>query len=66
MLPFFALVIHSIFLILADSEDIHETSKEYDVQPDLTTDCWVAALESLKKHRLIKGEKGFAIFLSCN
>ena len=39
VLPFFLLVFHSIFFILAYNEDKHESSKEYDVWSDLTTDC---------------------------
>ena len=41
VLPFFSVVFHRIFYILAGNEDMLELSKAFEVRPDPTTDCGV-------------------------
>ena len=36
--PLFSAVIHPILFILAGNEDMHESSDEFEFQPDWTTD----------------------------
>ena len=36
--PFFSTVFHPILFILAGNEDVHESSDEFEYQPDWTTD----------------------------
>ena len=38
MSPLFSAVFHPILFILAGNEDVHESSKEFEFQPDWTTD----------------------------
>ena len=39
---FFSAVFHPILSILADNNDMHENSEEFEIWPDLTTDCGVS------------------------
>ena len=39
---FFSAVFNQILFILADNDDMHESSKEFDFLPDPTTDCRVS------------------------
>ena len=38
---FFSAVFHPILFILADDNDMHENSEEFEIWPDPTTDCGV-------------------------
>ena len=40
--PFFSAVFHPILFILADNNDMHENSKEFEIWPDLTIDWRVS------------------------
>ena len=45
VLPLFLRCIYptlSTHLILAGNDDMHESSKEFEIQPDSTTDCGVS------------------------
>ena len=39
---FSSAVFHLILFILADNNDMHENSEEFEIWPDLTTDCTVS------------------------
>ena len=39
VLPLSHSCFHPIFIILADIDDMHGSSKEFEIQPDRTTDC---------------------------
>ena len=49
MLPLFIGCLSSNLFKLAGNKDMHESSDEFEVWPDLTTDLELAALERLKK-----------------
>ena len=49
MLPLFLGCFYLILFILAGNDDMHESSEEFEIQPDLTTTVELAALERLKK-----------------
>ena len=36
---FFLAVFHPILFILTGNDDMHESSQEFEIWPDLTTDC---------------------------
>ena len=61
--PFFS----AIFFILADNDDMHESSDKFKFRPDWTTDCGVSCpCESEKNsHRLLMGKTMSPLFLSC-
>ena len=40
--PFFSIVFHPTLFILADKNDMHENSEEFEIRPDPTTDCRVS------------------------
>ena len=49
--------------MLACNEDMYESSEEFEVRPDLTTDCGVSCLERLAKSPYAFNEKnGIATF----
>ena len=39
---FFSAIFHPILFILADNNDMHENSEDFEIWPDLTTDCGVS------------------------
>ena len=39
---FFLSVFHPILFILTGNDDMHESSKEFEIRPDPTTDCRVS------------------------
>ena len=39
---FFLAVFYLILFILAGNDDMHESSEEFEIGPDLTTDCGVS------------------------
>ena len=39
---FFSAVFHPILFILAGNDDMHGSSQEFEIQPDLITDCGVS------------------------
>ena len=39
---FFSAVFYPILFILAGNDDMHESSEEFEIRPDLTTDCGVS------------------------
>ena len=41
-LHFFSAVFHPFIFILADNDDMHESSDEFEFRPDWTTDCGVS------------------------
>ena len=49
--------------MLAGNEDMHESSEEFEVRPDLTTDCGVSCLGRLAKSPYTyNGKNGIATF----
>ena len=42
VLPLFSAVFYPILFILAGNDDMHESSEEFEILPDLTTDCGVS------------------------
>ena len=40
--PLFLADFHPFLLILADNDDMHESSEEFEFRPDWTTDCRVS------------------------
>ena len=38
----FLLLVYPILFILAGNDDMHESSEEFEIRPDLTTDCRVS------------------------
>ena len=40
---------YPILFILAGNDDMHESSEEFEIRPDLTTDCGVSCPLALKK-----------------
>ena len=42
MLPLFLGCFYPILFILADTDDMHESSEEFEIRPDPTTDCGVS------------------------
>ena len=42
VLPLFSAVFYPILFILAGNDDRHESSEEFEIRPDLTTDCGVS------------------------
>ena len=36
------LLVYTILFILAGNYDMHESSEEFEIRPDLTTDCGVS------------------------
>ena len=52
VLPLFLGYFHSILFILADNHDLHESSEEFEIRRDSTTDCGVSCpLASETTHR---------------
>ena len=39
---FFSAVFYPILFILVGNDDMHESSEEFEIRPDLTTDCGVS------------------------
>ena len=39
VLPFFSAVFYLMLFILAGNDDMHESSAEFEIRPDVTTDC---------------------------
>ena len=39
---FFSAVFYPILFILAGNDDMHESSEEFEIRPDPTTDCGVS------------------------
>ena len=39
---FSRLIFYPILFILAGNDDMHESSEEFEIRPDLTTDCGVS------------------------
>ena len=64
MLPLFLSFFYLILLILACNNDMHESLEEFEIRPDLTTDCGVSCPLGSEKnlHRLIMEKKGVATF----
>ena len=64
MFPLFLGCFYPILFVLADNDDMHESSEELEIRPDLTTDCGVSCpLASEKKSfRLIMGKNGVTTF----
>ena len=57
---FYSAVFHLILLILAGNDDMHESSEEFELRCDSTTDCGVScplASEKTNPHRLIIGKR---------
>ena len=52
--------VHPILFILAGNDDKDESSEEFEIRPDLTTDCGVSCPLASEKnpHRLINGKNG--------
>ena len=46
---FFSTVFYLILFILAGNDDMHESSEEFEIRPDLTTDCRVSCPLASKK-----------------
>ena len=42
VLPLFSAVFYPILFILAGNDDMHESSEEFEIRPDPTTDCGVS------------------------
>ena len=42
VLPLLSVVFHLILFILAGNDDMHGSSEEFEIQPDLTSDCGVS------------------------
>ena len=42
VLPLFLGGFHPILFILACNDDMHESSEDFEIRPDLTTDCGVS------------------------
>ena len=42
VLPLFPAVFHPILFIFAGNDDMHESSEEFEIQPDPTRDCGVS------------------------
>ena len=42
VLPLFLGCFYPILFILAGNDDMHGSSEEFEIQPDLTTDCGVS------------------------
>ena len=42
VLPFFSAAFDLILFILAGNNDMHESSEEFEIRRDLTTDCGVS------------------------
>ena len=42
VLPLFLGCFYPILFILAGNDDMHESSEEFEIQPDPTTDCGVS------------------------
>ena len=42
VLPLFQSCFYLIFFILACNNDMHESLEEFEIRPDLTTDCGVS------------------------
>ena len=40
--PLFSVVFYPILFILVGNDDMHESSEEFEIRPDLTTDCGVS------------------------
>ena len=58
-------VFHPILFILAGNVDMHESSDEFEFQPDWTEE--LGALERKKNpHRLIMGKNDVSLFLNCS
>ena len=38
----FSVVFHPILFILAGNDDMHDSSEEFEIRPDPTTDCGVS------------------------
>ena len=62
MLPLFLGCFYPILFILAGNDDMHESSKEFEIWPDPTTDCGVSCPLASEKipHRRIMGKNGVA------
>ena len=57
-------LVYPTLLILAGNDDMHESSEEFKIRPDLATDCGVSCPLASEKNpnRLIMGENGVATF----
>ena len=42
VLPLYFAVFYPILFILAGNDDMHESSEEFEIRPELTTDCGVS------------------------
>ena len=42
VLPLYSAVFYLILFKLAGNDDIHESSEEFEIRPDLTNDCRVS------------------------
>ena len=42
-------LVYLILFILAGNDDMHESSEEFEIRPDLTTACGVSSPEHVKK-----------------
>ena len=49
LLPLFSAVFHPILFILAGNDDMHGSSEDFEIQPDLTTDCGVCCARASEK-----------------
>ena len=63
---FFSAVFHPILFILAGNDDMHKSLEEFEIRPDLTTDCGVSCPLASEKnpHRLIMGKMVLPLFLN--
>ena len=43
------LLVYPILFILAGNDDMHESSEEFEIRPDLTTDCGVSCPLAFEK-----------------
>ena len=61
---FSAVFLSDPFHILAGNDDMHESSDEFEIRPDPTTDCGVSCPLASEKnpHRLIMGENSGVTF----
>ena len=62
----FSRLFYPILLILAGNNDMHESLEEFEIRPDLNTDCGVSCPLASEKnpHKFIMGEMVLPLFLS--
>ena len=67
MLPHFLGYFSSDLIILAGNEYIHDCSEEFEVKPDLATDCGVSCPWASEKIPIdsIMGKTALPLFLGC-